>query len=198
VAVLSDDAAAGRHDDLPAVWRRLRDRVDPAAAARWRQEVRRLSGAVTPRSGQVGLPDDLAAGLVVGLAYPQRLARVRRPGAASYLTAGGTAACRGHPGPGGHSGVPATHRCARKCADATPASHGRKTRPYRSPRICTDDAAAEPVRDVHNGAARPRHDDIPIRAYPSRRCHPPVCHRTHHATERAVTRVEGCQERVLS
>ncbi len=82
-----------RHDDLVAVWRRLRDRVDPAASARWREEVRRLRG-VRPRAaaGRPGQPDDLAAGLVVGLAYPERLARARQPGAASYLMAGGTAA----------------------------------------------------------------------------------------------------------
>ncbi|SCG51773.1 ATP-dependent helicase HrpB [Micromonospora siamensis] len=38
------------------------------------------------------LPDDLAAGLLVGLAYPERLARARRAGGGSYLMAGGTAA----------------------------------------------------------------------------------------------------------
>ncbi|WP_304598662.1 ATP-dependent helicase C-terminal domain-containing protein, partial [Micromonospora sicca] len=38
------------------------------------------------------LPDDLAAGLVVGLAYPERLARARRAGGSAYLMAGGTAA----------------------------------------------------------------------------------------------------------
>ncbi|MGN9777354.1 ATP-dependent RNA helicase [Micromonospora sp. H33] len=38
------------------------------------------------------LPDDLAAGLVVGLAYPERLARARRPGGSAYLMTGGTAA----------------------------------------------------------------------------------------------------------
>ncbi|MFD6662940.1 ATP-dependent helicase HrpB [Micromonospora chalcea] len=37
------------------------------------------------------LPDDLAAGLLAGLAYPERLARVRRPGGSAYLMAGGTA-----------------------------------------------------------------------------------------------------------
>jgi ATP-dependent helicase HrpB len=37
------------------------------------------------------LRDDLAAGLLVGLAFPERLARVRSPGAGSYLMAGGTA-----------------------------------------------------------------------------------------------------------
>jgi ATP-dependent helicase HrpB len=38
------------------------------------------------------LTDDLAAGVVVGLAYPERVARVREPGSRSYLMAGGTAA----------------------------------------------------------------------------------------------------------
>ncbi|TDB73417.1 ATP-dependent helicase C-terminal domain-containing protein, partial [Micromonospora sp. KC721] len=38
------------------------------------------------------LSDDLAAGLLAGLAYPERLARVRRAGDSSYLMAGGTAA----------------------------------------------------------------------------------------------------------
>lgn len=38
------------------------------------------------------LPDDLAVGLLVGLAYPERLARLRRPGGTTYLMAGGTAA----------------------------------------------------------------------------------------------------------
>ncbi|WP_320069645.1 ATP-dependent helicase HrpB [Micromonospora sp. RTGN7] len=38
------------------------------------------------------LPDDLAAGLLVGLAYPERLARARRAGGSGYLMAGGTEA----------------------------------------------------------------------------------------------------------
>ncbi|MBY8875731.1 ATP-dependent helicase HrpB [Micromonospora sp. PLK6-60] len=55
------------------------------------------SGGAPPntRSGPSGgdrLPDDLAAGLLVGLAYPERLARARRTGGGSYLMAGGTAA----------------------------------------------------------------------------------------------------------
>ncbi|MFG1873003.1 ATP-dependent RNA helicase [Micromonospora arborensis] len=44
------------------------------------------------RAGSGGLSDDLAAGLLVGLAYPERLARVRRPGGSAYLMTGGTAA----------------------------------------------------------------------------------------------------------
>jgi ATP-dependent helicase HrpB len=38
------------------------------------------------------LADDLAAGLVVGLAYPERVARARESGGRAYLMAGGTAA----------------------------------------------------------------------------------------------------------
>ncbi|MEV0157392.1 ATP-dependent helicase HrpB [Micromonospora sp. NPDC050686] len=120
VAVLAEESLAGPGDDLPARWRRLRAGTDPGATARWRAEVRRLRAALpapapatpprdapparpTPsggpppetRSAPPGggpLPDDLAAGLLVGLAYPERLARARRPGGTSYLMAGGTAA----------------------------------------------------------------------------------------------------------
>ncbi|MET8309952.1 ATP-dependent helicase HrpB [Micromonospora sp. NPDC005173] len=115
VALLSEESAAGPGDDLTAGWRRLRTGVDPAATARWRGEVRRLRAALpagsTPegrgdadraarasgpgaggRAGSAGLTDDLAAGLLVGLAYPERLARVRRPGGSAYLMTGGTAA----------------------------------------------------------------------------------------------------------
>ncbi|MFG1739992.1 ATP-dependent helicase HrpB [Micromonospora chalcea] len=105
VAVLSDDTLGGSGDDLPARWRRLRSGADPAATARWRAEVRRLRAALptgpAPHRGDSGqpvgdrrerLPDDLAAGLLAGLAYPERLARVRRPGGSAYLMAGGTAA----------------------------------------------------------------------------------------------------------
>ncbi|RZU74643.1 ATP-dependent helicase HrpB [Micromonospora kangleipakensis] len=107
VALLAEETVAGPGDDLTAAWRRLRTNVDPAATARWRAEVRRLRAALpagTPadRPGEAGgaraaargdrLPDDLAAGLVVGLAYPERLGRARRAGGSAYLMAGGTAA----------------------------------------------------------------------------------------------------------
>ncbi|WBC09155.1 ATP-dependent helicase HrpB [Micromonospora sp. WMMA1947] len=93
VAILGEDTLGGTGDDLPARWRRLRDGTDPAATARWRTEVRRLRAAL-PADGaeRERLPDDLAAGLLAGLAYPERLARARRPGASAYLMAGGTAA----------------------------------------------------------------------------------------------------------
>jgi ATP-dependent helicase HrpB len=107
VALLSEDSVVGRDDDLAAVWRRLRGSADPAATARWRAEVTRLRGSVggdrgagpaarpsaRPKvAGERQLPDDLAAGLLVGLAYPERLARVRRSGGTTYLMASGTAA----------------------------------------------------------------------------------------------------------
>ncbi|MEH0841592.1 ATP-dependent helicase HrpB [Micromonospora sp. CPCC 205711] len=94
VALLAEEGLTGRDDDLVAGWRRLRAETDPGATARWRAEVRRLRAALPDRSRPTGghLPDDLAAGLLVGLAYPERLARVRRAGGTSYLMAGGTAA----------------------------------------------------------------------------------------------------------
>ncbi|SCE70286.1 ATP-dependent helicase HrpB [Micromonospora coriariae] len=115
VALLAEESAAGPGDDLVAGWRRLRAGVDAGATARWRAEVRRLRGALpanspaqgsaaagaagrtggpeaSGRAGSGGLTDDLAAGLLVGLAYPERLARARRPGGSAYLMTGGTAA----------------------------------------------------------------------------------------------------------
>ncbi|MFJ8206524.1 ATP-dependent helicase HrpB [Micromonospora chalcea] len=93
VAILGEDTLGGTGDDLPARWRRLRDGVDPAATARWRTEVRRLRAALPADDAErERLPDDLAAGLIAGLAYPERLARTRRPGGSAYLMAGGTAA----------------------------------------------------------------------------------------------------------
>ncbi|WP_091578386.1 ATP-dependent helicase HrpB [Micromonospora sediminicola] len=93
VAVLAEETLGGAGDDLPARWRRLRAGADPAATARWRTEVRRLRAAL-PAGGpqRERLPDDLAAGLLAGLAYPERLARARRAGGTAYLMAGGTAA----------------------------------------------------------------------------------------------------------
>ncbi|MEH0983532.1 ATP-dependent helicase HrpB [Micromonospora sp. CPCC 205556] len=93
VALLAEEGLTGRDHDLTAAWRRLRGNVDPGATARWRTEVRRLRAALPADTGAGDhLPDDLAAGLLAGLAYPERLARVRRAGGTSYLMAGGTAA----------------------------------------------------------------------------------------------------------
>ncbi|WP_166388099.1 ATP-dependent helicase HrpB [Catellatospora methionotrophica] len=113
VALLGADTPIGT-DDLARGWRRLRDGVDAAASAAWRTEVRRLTGnlrsgdtaepsatppgaaaarpAGTGRAGGARATDDLAAALVVGLAYPERVARIRGEGSRTYLMAGGTAA----------------------------------------------------------------------------------------------------------
>jgi ATP-dependent helicase HrpB len=105
VALLDAERIA---DDLAAAWRRARTDRDPA----WRTEVRRLTAATDrnpepeasrdaprgaaeakpPAGGREWLPDDLAAGLIVALAYPERVAKVREPGGRAYLMAGGTAA----------------------------------------------------------------------------------------------------------
>jgi len=93
VALLDEDRSTS--DDLVATWRRARSSGDPA----WRTEVRRLTAALSRSPDEIsdvadgaGIPDDLAAGLVVGLAYPERVARVREAGGRAYLMAGGTAA----------------------------------------------------------------------------------------------------------
>jgi ATP-dependent helicase HrpB len=90
VALLSGDTSF-RSDDLAAAWRSLRDGVDRGATARWREEVARLERAAAD-AAPPRLRDDTAAGLVVGLAHPERLAR-RRPGSTgTYLMAAGTGA----------------------------------------------------------------------------------------------------------
>ncbi len=91
VAVLSDDSLSGRSDDLPTRLRELRSGHDRAATARWREEIRRLRTTSAP-SPTGTMADDLAVGTVVGLAYPDRLARARRPDSTAYLTSGGTGA----------------------------------------------------------------------------------------------------------
>lgn len=93
VALLSDDALARQDDDLVAVLRRLRSGQDAGATARWRAEVRRLARTTARDDGRRGtVNDDVAAGLIVGLAFPERLARGRSAGGQHYLMAGGTGA----------------------------------------------------------------------------------------------------------
>ncbi|MEU4157187.1 ATP-dependent helicase HrpB [Actinoplanes sp. NPDC026670] len=89
VAVLDDDRTT--NGDVVTVLRAGRD--DPARRAETRRLTRALSRVPTPRPDEAArLSDDAAAGLIVGLAYPERVARVREPGGRSYLMAGGTAA----------------------------------------------------------------------------------------------------------
>ncbi|GAB3954552.1 ATP-dependent helicase HrpB [Kribbella albertanoniae] len=94
VAMLSDDSGRDFGDDLPARWRALRRGDDRAASARWREETKRLGRGTTGAPGRAMrvVPDDLAAGIVVGLAYPDRIARVRGADSATYQMAGGTGA----------------------------------------------------------------------------------------------------------
>ncbi|ROP43820.1 ATP-dependent helicase HrpB [Pseudokineococcus lusitanus] len=116
VALLSEDGLVGGRgaDDLVAAWRALRRGDDPARSGRWRQEVGRLraalaeagdvAGTAAARAGALddapggALDDDRAAGLVVALAHPERVARARRGGggagtaAPELLMAGGTGA----------------------------------------------------------------------------------------------------------
>jgi ATP-dependent helicase HrpB len=89
VAMLSADLPT-RSDDLAATWRALRSGSDRGATARWRDEVARLERSVDDGAAP-RLPDDTAAGLVIGLAHPERLAR-RRENSATYLMAAGTGA----------------------------------------------------------------------------------------------------------
>ena len=109
VAMLSDDSGRDFGDDLPARWRALRRGEDRGATARWREETKRLGRGTTtgdpsggtgvrPVGGAPGgpgtrvVPDDLAAGIVVGLAYPDRIARVRGADSTTYQMSGGTGA----------------------------------------------------------------------------------------------------------
>ena len=93
VALLSSDIRAPG-GDLVAALRSMRrgDQAssDPASGA-WRDEVRRLQAGVAAARGREQLSDDLAVGLVVALAHPDRIAH-RRPGGSTYLMASGTGA----------------------------------------------------------------------------------------------------------
>ncbi|MFF2544204.1 ATP-dependent helicase HrpB [Kitasatospora sp. NPDC058063] len=95
VALLSEEPPRALGDDLGAVWRTVRSSRDPYAG-RWRDEVRRLLRG-TGSEPATQLSDGAAAGLVVALAFPERIARARvdkpAPGERSpYLMASGTAA----------------------------------------------------------------------------------------------------------
>jgi ATP-dependent helicase HrpB len=89
VALLSDESLSGRSDDLAARYRELVDGRDRDVARRWRQETRRLG---TGGPARTQLPDDLAVGTVVGLAYPDRIGRARGADTATYQMSGGTGA----------------------------------------------------------------------------------------------------------
>ncbi|RDI46424.1 ATP-dependent helicase HrpB [Nocardia mexicana] len=85
VVALLDDEASAPATDLVAALRALRSERPP----RWRREADRLARLVGETAGAPADSEDPA--LIAALAYPERLARRRAPGSASYLTAGGTA-----------------------------------------------------------------------------------------------------------
>ncbi|MER5613520.1 ATP-dependent helicase HrpB [Streptomyces sp. NPDC002215] len=93
VALLSEEPPREYGDDLAAALRAAR-RGGDGYAARWRQEVRRLSSFVADsfvaESGGGSGPDDAAVGLVAALAFPERVARARGEGA--FLMVSGTGA----------------------------------------------------------------------------------------------------------
>ncbi|HEV2636382.1 MAG TPA: ATP-dependent helicase HrpB [Actinocrinis sp.] len=107
VALLSEEPPRALGDDLAAVHRAAAAGRDPYAA-RWRDEVRRLLGHIESAGNHRSAVGQAAAGgLIVGLAFPERIARARagsgsgagsgsakpEPGArVSYLMASGTAA----------------------------------------------------------------------------------------------------------
>ncbi|SFN64443.1 ATP-dependent helicase HrpB [Actinomadura madurae] len=95
VALLSEPPPRAAGDDLTAAWRALRRRGRPADAhaARWRDETARLEKALASSAPEVRpggeAEDDRVAGVVVALAFPERVARRRGGG---YLMASGTGA----------------------------------------------------------------------------------------------------------
>nr|WSW69822.1 ATP-dependent helicase HrpB [Streptomyces sp. NBC_00995] len=89
VALLSEEPPRDYGDDLAAALRTARLGKD-GYAARWRQEVRRLSSSFKGAEAGGSGPDDAAVGLVAALAFPERVARARGEGA--FLMASGTGA----------------------------------------------------------------------------------------------------------
>ncbi|GGY19793.1 ATP-dependent helicase HrpB [Streptomyces anulatus] len=91
VALLSEEPPREYGDDLAAALRTAR-RGQDGYAARWKQEVRRLSSSLGSGSDGTGKggSDDAAVGLVAALAFPERVARARGDGA--FLMASGTGA----------------------------------------------------------------------------------------------------------
>ncbi len=106
VSMLSEDVRAPGAD-LVAALRSLRG--DQRAAA-WRRQVTRLEEIVAKQAtgdrgqGEQALTDDVAVGLVLALAHPDRIAR-KRSGTSSYLMASGTGAALDPRDPGPLAGL---------------------------------------------------------------------------------------------
>ncbi|MFD7855007.1 ATP-dependent helicase HrpB [Streptomyces microflavus] len=89
VALLSEEPPREYGDDLAAALRTAR-RGQDGYAARWKQEVRRLSSQVEGTGSGESRSDDAVVGLVAALAFPERVARARGDGA--FLMVSGTGA----------------------------------------------------------------------------------------------------------
>ncbi|MET8058260.1 ATP-dependent helicase HrpB [Streptomyces microflavus] len=89
VALLSEEPPREYGDDLAAALRTAR-RGQDGYAARWKQEVRRLSSQVEGAGSGESRSDDGVVGLVAALAFPERVARARGDGA--FLMVSGTGA----------------------------------------------------------------------------------------------------------
>lgn len=100
VAMLSEDVRAPG-GDLVAALRSLRG--DQRAGA-WRSQVTRLEKIAEKSDHARALTDDVAVGLVVALAHPDRIAR-KRSGTASYLMTSGTGAALDPRDPGPLAGL---------------------------------------------------------------------------------------------
>ncbi|GEP32633.1 ATP-dependent helicase [Nocardioides szechwanensis] len=131
VAMLAEDVRAPGAD-LVAALRGLR-RGGPDSGT-WKSAAKRLEGAVRSEPAS-DLTDDLAVGLVVALAHPDRVARLR-PGGSSYLMAGGTGAAFGR----GESSLAGTAWLAVADADRPP---GRSDATIRAAAPIDEDLALE-------------------------------------------------------
>ncbi|MEX0174307.1 ATP-dependent helicase HrpB [Streptomyces sp. LMG1-1-1.1] len=102
VALLSEEPPREYGDDLAAAWRTARRGAD-GYGARWKAEARRLERSAAeaadgggprsgggPAGGSAGEGEDVVAGLVTALAFPERVARAREQG--GYLMVSGSGA----------------------------------------------------------------------------------------------------------
>ncbi|NYG60717.1 ATP-dependent helicase HrpB [Nocardioides daedukensis] len=106
VALLAEDVRAPGADLVAA----LRAMRGGRGSGSWRTQVKRLEalagpgGPGSPGSPATGLTDDVAVGLIVALAHPDRIAR-RRRSSGSYLLASGTGAALDPRDPGPLAGL---------------------------------------------------------------------------------------------
>ncbi|WP_436527653.1 ATP-dependent helicase HrpB [Actinoplanes sp. HUAS TT8] len=91
-AAASTEPPAADASDTPAASTAPTASATARPAASAEPSVVAASGSGGVRGARDRVPDDLATGLVVGLAFPERVALAREPGGRAYLMAGGTAA----------------------------------------------------------------------------------------------------------